>query len=390
MTGSETSVEPEILFEVRDGVAVATLNRPGAMNALTLSMIETLHVKLRDWAVDSSVAAVVIRGAGERAFCAGGDIRALYDARPAQTGDRAKGVSGGGESLTEIFFCAEYRLNHLVYHYAKPYVALMDGIVMGGGVGVSVHGRHRVVGDNTLFAMPETGIGLFPDVGASYFLPRLPGAIGLYLGLTGARLRAADCLYVGLGDYYIPTDRHNALIAALRGVSGDADDIPAILQNFNEAIEVAPLTERRDLIDRCFNADSVLSVAAALERDGGETAAQVLKTLRQKSPISMMVTHRQLREGAALDFDACMVMEFRLSQHAMAAPDFYEGVRALIIDKDNAPAWRPRDLAKITAAMVDDYFSPLPVGDLTFGDSGEGAGEGSGGDLSDGLTANAL
>ncbi|MGY8960596.1 MAG: enoyl-CoA hydratase/isomerase family protein [Alphaproteobacteria bacterium] len=346
--------EAEILFEVDSGVAVATLNRPAAMNALTLSMIETLHVKLQDWAQDESVAAVVIRGAGERAFCAGGDIRALYDAH----------FEGG--DLTETFFRAEYRLNHLVYHYAKPYIALMDGVVMGGGVGVSVHGRYRVVGDNTLFAMPETGIGLFPDVGASFFLPRMPGALGLFLGLTGSRLRAADCLYVGIGDCYVPTDRQDALIDALRQNTGAADKVQDVLDRFSQPAEPPPLAERRDLIDQCFTAGSAQAIETALERTGGEAALKMLETLRRKSPIGLMVGHRQLRAGAALEFDDCMVMEFRLSQRVMADHDFYEGVRALIIDKDNAPDWRPGALADITPAMVDAYFAPAPTGDLTF------------------------
>jgi len=344
----------DILFEVDSGVAVATLNRPAAMNALTLSMIETLHVQLQDWATDEAVATVVIRGAGERAFCAGGDIRALYDTQ-----------TDGGD-LTETFFRAEYRLNHLVYHYAKPYIALMDGVVMGGGVGVSVHGRHRVVGDNTLFAMPETGIGLFPDVGASFFLPRMPGALGLYLGLTGSRLRAADCLYVGIGDCYVPTDRHDGLIDALRRKFGVADQIQSVLDDFAQPAGAPPLVELRDIIDQCFTAGSPQAIEAALERADGAAALKMLETLRGKSPISLMVTHRQLGAGATLGFDDCMVMEFRLSQRVMADHDFYEGVRALIIDKDNAPDWRPGALTDITPAMVDAYFAPAPTGDLTF------------------------
>ena len=324
------------------------------MNALTLSMIETLHLQLQDWATDESVATVVIRGAGERAFCAGGDIRALYD------------TQADGGDLTETFFRAEYRLNYLVYHYAKPYIALMDGVVMGGGVGVSVHGRYRVVGDNTLFAMPETGIGLFPDVGASFFLPRMPGALGLYLGLTGSRLRAADCLYVGIGDFYIPTARHDALIDGLRQTSGAEAQIRTVLADFAQSAETPPLAELRDTIDQCFTAESPQAIETALERAGDAAALKMLETLRRKSPISLMVTHRQLRAGVAMAFDDCMVMEFRLSQRVMADHDFYEGVRALIIDKDNTPNWRPDALADITPAMVDAYFAPAPTGDLTF------------------------
>ncbi|MDH3702772.1 MAG: enoyl-CoA hydratase/isomerase family protein, partial [Alphaproteobacteria bacterium] len=192
----------DIRVDVAHGVAVVTLDRPAALNALTLGMIRDLHPILDAWADDPAVRAVVVRGAGDKAFCAGGDIRALYDGR--------------GGAVTAEFFREEYRINRRIFHYPKPYIALMDGITMGGGVGLSVHGRHRVLCEATMFAMPETGIGLFPDVGGSYFLPRLPGEIGLYLALTGSRLRAADCLYAGIGDAYVPVDRHDAVIDVLR------------------------------------------------------------------------------------------------------------------------------------------------------------------------------
>ena len=348
--------EPELLFEVESGVAVVTLNRPAAMNALTLPMIEALIARLRDWAVDGAVSIVVVRGAGDRAFCAGGDIRALYDAR--------KSPPNGHPSLTETFFRAEYRLDHLIYHYPKPYIALMDGVVMGGGVGVSLHGGHRVVCEKTVFAMPETGIGLFPDVGASYFLPRLPGELGMFLGLTGDRLRAADCVYAGIGDVYIPRDRHDALIGALRA----GNDIAATLSGLNEDAGPAPLRARRDLIDRCFGAGSVIEIERALEREDDAAAVEILAVLRTKSPVSCMIAHRQLRAGATMGFDDCMKMEYRLSQHVMAGHDFFEGVRALIIDKDNKPDWRPVALPDVTDDMVARYFASPPSGDLTFDD----------------------
>lgn len=341
-----------VLIDVESGVAVVTLNRPAAMNALTLSMIETLSANLRAWAGDAAIAAVIVRGAGDRAFCAGGDIRALYDAH------------NDGGPLTETFFRTEYQLNRLIYHYPKPYIALIDGVVMGGGVGVSVHGRHRVLCEKTLFAMPETGIGMFPDVGGSFFLPRLPGELGMFLGLTGHRLRAADCIYAGIGDCYIPISRHEDLIAALR----TGGDIPATLSDMSEDAGEAPLLALRELIDRCFSTGSVPAIERALENDDAEGAADMLGAMRGKSPISQMITYRQLRAGAGLDFDDCMVMEYRLSQHVMAGHDFAEGVRAIIIDKDNTPDWRPGSLSQISADMVEGYFSPVKSGELTFGD----------------------
>ncbi len=345
-----TPASDDILFEVADGVAVVTLNRPEALNALTLDMSLTLHARLVAWQTDDAVRMVFVRGAGERAFCAGGDIRALYDAH------------ASGCSLTVDFFRAEYRLNQLVFHYPKPYIAMTDGVAMGGGVGLSVHAELGIVSARTLFAMPETGIGLFPDVGASYFLPRCPGAVGLYLALTGARLDAADCLYAGIFDRLVAGDRHDDLIAAAR--AGDAlDDAVARLGG-----EPGPasLAEHRDAIDRCFSRGSVEEIEAALRDEGGPWADKTLNIMAAKSPTSQKIAHRQLGEGARLGFDDCMIMEYRLSQHVMAGRDFFEGVRALIIDKDKSPRWRPDALDGVDDAMIERYFEPLDEGDLTF------------------------
>lgn len=340
----------DLLVSLENGVAEVTLNRPAALNALTLDMALALHDRLSGWAADDSVRAVVVRGAGDRAFCAGGDIRALYDAR--QTGD----------SLTADFFRGEYRLNRLIFHYPKPYVALVDGIAMGGGVGLSVHAGVRVASESTLFAMPETGIGLFPDVGGSYFLPRCPGAVGMYLALTGARLRAADCIYAGIYDHYVPNADHDALVAGLRA----GETVDAAVTRLATDPGTAPLAGLREAIDRCFSPDSVEAILAALESEGGEWVAKTLATMADKSPTSQKIAHRQLRLGAAMDFDACMVMEYRLSQHLMQAHDFFEGVRALIVDKDNAPKWRPDTLAAVECATVEGFFATLGDRDLTF------------------------
>jgi enoyl-CoA hydratase len=350
--------EHDIRFERRGPLGVVTLDRSRALNAITLEMFERFEPQLAAWAADPDVRAVAIRGAGERAFCAGGDIRTLYE--------------GGlrGERVASELFRVEYRLNRRIKTLPKPYVALIDGIVMGGGVGVSVHGSHRVVTERTVFAMPETGIGFFPDVGGSFFLPRMPGALGMYLGLTGARLKAADCLYAGVGTYYVESVRLADLEAALAEADWVADPADSVA---NQAIGriagdpgAPPLAEHRAAIDRCFSGDAVEAILAALAAEGGAWADKTLATLRRASPTSLKVTFEQLRRGAALDFDAAMVMEYRLSQAFMAGHDFYEGIRAVVIDKDNAPAWEPASLEAVTPALVEAHFAPPAAGDLTF------------------------
>ena len=328
----------EILFEVRDGAGWVTLNRPSALNALTHDMARQLDARLEAWATDDAIARVVIEGAGERAFCAGGDIRDLYDV-----------MGRGDEPFIDVFYRDEYRLNYRIHTYPKPYVALMDGVVMGGGVGVSIHGSQRIVTEHCLFAMPETGIGFFPDVGATWFLPRLPGEIGMYLGLTGARLGAADAIYCGIATQYAPRDR---LHEALDGFHGDPGP--------------PPLAEHRAALDRCFAGDSLEAIIAALEGEGGDWAGETLASLAAKSPTSLKVTHRQLRRGATLSFSQALTMEFRLSQRFCAAPDFREGVRAVVIDKDGDPQWLPPSLAEVTQAHVESYFAPPSGGELLF------------------------
>ena len=337
----------EILFDVVGAVGRVTLNRPKALNALTLGMTRELDARLIDWAADDRIAMVVVEGAGDRAFCAGGDIRALYTS-----------LTTPGDRFSATFYREEYMLNHRIHAYPKPYVALIDGVVMGGGVGVSVHGSHRVVTENVLFAMPETGIGLFPDVGATHFLPRMPGALGMYLGLTGARLRAADVMYTGVGTHYVPQARLSELVEAL--LTGPLDDC---LADFTEDAGAPPLAEHR-AIDRCFAGATIEAIIAALKAEGTEWAEAALATLATKSPTSLKVTVRQLGEGAALDFPAAMRLEYRLSQRFCAGHDFAEGIRSVVIDKDNAPQWQPANLADLTEADVDTHFQSPPDGDL--------------------------
>lgn len=341
----------EILFGLRGGVAEVILNRPKALNALTLNMVHILDPQLRAWESDPDVNVILIRGAGEKAFCAGGDIQKLYD--------------GGPESeITQVFFRDEYRLNRRIQNYPKPYVAIMDGITMGGGVGLSVLGGTRIAGDTTMLAMPETGIGLFPDVGGSWFLPRLPGEIGMFMTMTGARLKAADCVYAGICDAYIPDDRHDDFIAALR----EGGPLGETVDQFTGSPGDAPLRAHREAIDRCFAGDSVEAIVTALEAEGGEWAEKQLSIMAQKSPTSQKVSHRQLRKGATLNFDDCMIMEYRMTQQFMKGGDFFEGVRAVVVDRDMAPKWSPASLDGVSESDVDAFFAPLGERDLTFPD----------------------
>lgn len=348
----------EIEFEEKGGTGFITLNRPKALNALTLGMIRAMIPQLEAWRDDKNVKAVVITGAGDRAFCAGGDVRAVYEA----------GRNGG--SLTKEFFRDEYRLNRMIHVFPKPYVALIDGITMGGGVGLSVHGSHRVATEKTMLAMPETGIGLFPDVGGTYFLPRLPGRIGLFLALTGWRLDAADAVYCGLATDFVSSEGIPELIDAFGTADWAAGDAEALVDQVIDEAKEAPgpsaLAEFREVIDRCFAAPSVEAILAALDAEPGDWPAKIARIIRKQSPTSLKVTFAQIEKGAALDFDSAMVEEYRLSQAFMAGADFYEGIRAVLVDKDHQPKWQPGDLSAVTPDMIEAHFSPLGDQDLTF------------------------
>lgn len=342
------SDEPEVLF-ARDGVAgVITLNRPKALNALTLNMVRLMHPQLQAWAADDAVKLVIIEGAGEKAFSAGGDIRALHDWGKAR------------DHHVIDFYREEYRLDNYIKHYPKPYIALMNGIDMGGGVGVSVNGSHRVASERLTFAMPETGIGLFPDVGGTYFLPRCPGAVGMFLGLTGERLKASDAIYAGIADVFVASEHLSGLKAKL--AAGESFDSAA--KEFSSDAGEAPLKTHRDKIDQHFSKGSVPEIIASLKADGGEWATKVLATLETKSPTSLLVTFGQIRAGAKLDFAEAMKLEFRLTNRFMRGHDFYEGVRAIIIDKDQSPKWQPATLADVKASDVEAYFASLGEDEL--------------------------
>jgi len=298
------------------------------------------------WRDAADVLAVMIDHAGERGFCAGGDIRQI-----------AKGGQGDGAGA-RAFFLAEYRLNHLLFVYPKPIVAIMDGVTMGGGVGISAPAPYRIATERTVFAMPETGIGLFPDVGGGWFLPRLPGESGAWLGLTGARLKAADCLVLGLATDYVEAARIEALKAALLQAP---EAIDTVLTEFAEDAGSSPLAEVQDHIDRLFGGDTVETILDALAADGSDWANAQLAILKTKSSQALKVTLRQLRKGKArASFAEEMDVEFRLAVRICRRPDFQEGVRAVIIDKDNAPRWDPPSLAEIDDALLDALFAPLP------------------------------
>jgi enoyl-CoA hydratase len=333
-----------------------TLNRPDALHALTTPMCAAMTDALLAWRDDPAVKAVLVdHKDGTRGFCAGGDIRML-----------AKSGAKDGADARE-FFHTEYRLNHLIHEYPKPYVALMDGVTMGGGVGISVHGDFRIATERTTFAMPETGIGLFPDVGGGWFLPRLPEPeFGVWLALTGARLKGEECVTSSVATHLIPSELLGAARAQIAGAAQTHDPMSAIRSGLDALCEAkrAPIVPGPGALRPLFGHDTVEAIYAALERDGGEWARKQLETLRTKSPQTLKVALRQIRTGAKLaTFAENMAMEYRIGARVVQRHDFIEGVRAVIIDKDNAPQWSPATLEGVTDAMLDDIFAPLPPGE---------------------------
>lgn len=340
-------------LDIRDEGALGrvTLDKPKALHALDLPMCEGMIDALSRWAADSTIAAVLVdHKDGTRGFCAGGDIRLLADSA----------ASDG--SAAQNFFRTEYRLNTLIHNYKKPYIALIDGITMGGGVGISVHGSFRVATENTTFAMPETGIGLFPDVGGGWFLPRLPGDVGIWLALTGARIKAADCLHAGIATHYVPSGELGALKQALADAARHGEPaLRAALDRAHKDPGPAALGAIKPKIEQNFGHDSVEAILAALDADGSDWAKAQRGILAVKSPQTLKVTLRQLREGKTFTrFIDNMKMEFRLACRIVMRPDFREGVRATIIDKDNTPKWNPATLADVSDALLDEFFAPLP------------------------------
>lgn len=346
------SQEPEIICEIRGAAGVVILNRPKALNALSLVMVRELARALDAWEQDARVTRIVVMGAGEKAFCAGGDIRSLHDL----------GRAGRYDEML-AFWGEEYILNHRIKHYPKPYLSLIDGIVMGGGVGVSLHGSHRVAGDRYLFAMPEVGIGFFPDVGATYALPRLPGATGTYLALTGDRVGAADALALGLASHAVPSGRMAELADALTGRAA----VDEILAGFTQDPGPEKLAADRATIAECFGAPDLSAIRERLHQKaeaGDGFAAKTLQTLGVKSPTSVAIAFEQMHRGPELDFAEAMRTEYRIVSRIAEGHDFYEGVRAVVIDKDHAPRWQPATLEAIDPKDIARYFAPLGAKEL--------------------------
>jgi enoyl-CoA hydratase/carnithine racemase len=353
MTESATASAPEdeILFEVVNQVGLITLNRPKALNALSHRMVQAMAVRLEAWAEDDGIGAVVVRGAGEKAFCAGGDIKSLYQSWQ-QDG-----------ALHHDFFIDEYRLDYQIHRYAKPLIALMDGIVMGGGMGLAQGASLRVVTERTRLAMPETGIGLMPDVGASHFLSHMQRELAFYLGITGHSILAADALFCSLGDAYVPSvalaDLQQTL-AAIRWSGEPQADLYAALGASPEAPNPPPLVDMMPTLYRHFSAPGVAATMQSLATETDpryqDWAQKALKTMQTRSPLMMNVTRRQLLAGRRLDLADCFRMELGLVHHCFETGDFIEGVRALLVDKDNAPQWKQIESAAAEREMVDAFF----------------------------------
>ncbi|WP_439620213.1 enoyl-CoA hydratase/isomerase family protein [Hyphomonas sp.] len=338
--------EPSIIARKQGRVGRITLNRAKALHALNQNMCELMTDALVAWRDDPDIELVVVDHAdGTRGFCAGGDIRMLQES----------GKSDGQEALN--FFAAEYRLNTLIKEYPKPYVAIQDGVTMGGGVGISVHGRYRVATPNTMFAMPESGIGLFPDVGGGWFLPRLDGATGMWLALTGTRLKGEDVLAVGVSTHFADDASRLADKLGEQGISA--------LDSLKTEAEPS-FAGHRDEIDNCFGKDSVEEIVACLQA-GSDWARAQADLLAAKSPLTMKIAHRQLTEGGRLsDFRDNMRMEYRIGARLVRTQNFIEGVRAVLIDRDNEPNWQPPTLEAVTPELVDSFFEPLGEDELRF------------------------
>ncbi len=335
-----TAVE-EVLFEQRGRLGVVTLNRPKAVNALTAGMASAVLAQLAQWADEDTVRTVLVRGAGDRGLCAGGDIVAIY-----------RDMLAGGTATAE-FWAEEYRLNALIDAYPKPYVALMDGLVLGGGVGISAHGSVRIVTERTRMGMPETTIGFVPDVGGTLLLSRAPGESGTHAALTGAHLSGADAIFLGLADHFVPSDRLAGLVAALETEPAE----PAVAR-FAEPAPPSALEQQRDWIDRCYTGGDAGEILHRLREAGGDAAAAA-EAIAAKSPTAVKLTLASLRRVRGMGLADALAQEYRVGLRCLSGPDFREGIRAQVVDKDRTPRWRPGSLADVTDEDVEAYFAPL-------------------------------
>ncbi len=351
------SSQPDLIVRREGAAGVIRLNRPKTINAVTLEMFRDIDKALDRFEADPANNLILLEGAGERGLCAGGDIRALYE------DSKVRG------DLGKILWREEYILNARIAKFPKPYVAFMDGIVMGGGVGLAAHGSHRVVTDRTKLAMPEVGLGFFPDVGGTWLLSRSPGEIGTYFGLTGQTMNGPDAVYAGFADAVVPASRLAGLREALTKILADASsaDVKAVIDGFATGETAGPVAALRPRIDSWFAHDRMEDIFAALHRDGSELALATLKTLNEKSPRGMVVTLKLLRLArASSSLEECLMREYRAALEVFASDDFREGVRAAVIDKDRNPKWSPRRIEDVTPEMVAPYFANLGKDELVF------------------------
>jgi enoyl-CoA hydratase/carnithine racemase len=348
-------LDTHVLGEVRNRIGHLTLNRPAGLNALTLDMVRGIRGYLDAWALDNHIQAVVLRGAGERGFCAGGDIRSLYDSFKA------------GDTVHEQFFAEEYALDQCLHHYRKPVLAVMDGYTLGGGMGLAQGAELRLVTERTRLAMPEVGIGYFPDVGASYFLSRVPGEIGTYLGVTGVQIEAADALYCGLADWFLESECLATLderLDKLEWTSSPLKDLQGVLAKLGvQTLPGAPLNRLRPAIDHFFGLPDIASMIEQLQAvtvaDSHQWAENTAHLMQTRSPLAMSVTLELLRRGRHMSLDECFAMELHLDQQWFEHGDLIEGVRALLIDKDKKPRWNPPTLELLEPARVERFFEGL-------------------------------
>lgn len=348
-----TDAQAPVLAEVRNSIGHLTLNRPAGLNALTLEMVRLLQRYLNQWAVDSQIKAVILRGNGDRAFCAGGDIRTLYDQHRA-----------GDASAIETFFAEEYALDMSIHAFAKPFIALMDGFVLGGGMGLAQGASLRIVTERAKLGMPETAIGYFPDVGGSYFLPRLPGKMGLYLGLTGTQVKTADALHLNLADLCIPSDRLAALDQTLERIDWNTDSLEQKLEPLLATDLPAPqLAALQPAIDLHFARPSLEAIRQSLAEeqrpDYIEWAQSTVQLMDSRSPLAMAVTLELLRRGKQQSLEECFAMELHLDRQWFKHGDIAEGVRALLVDKDKQPRWNPPSIAQLEPARINAFFEGL-------------------------------
>jgi enoyl-CoA hydratase len=353
--------EPDLIVRREGSAGIIRLNRPKAINAVTLAMFRDIDKALDAFAADPAVAVIVLEGAGERGLCAGGDIRALYESA------KLKG------DLGKVLWREEYILNARIAKFAKPYVAFMDGIVMGGGVGLSAHGRHRVVTERTKLAMPEVGLGFFPDVGGTWLLSHAPGEIGSYFGLTGQTMNGPDAIHAGFADAVVPSGQLGALREVLTTIRPGtlSSEVEAVIAQFATGETAGPVAALAPRIDAWFAHDRIEDILAALKHDDSELAQATLKTLSEKSPRGLVVTLKLLRLArAASSLEQCLVREYRAALEVFASDDFREGVRAAVIDKDRNPKWSPARVEDVTPEMLAPYFAEIGTDELVFDHSG--------------------